>query len=80
MEMIKKMSEIINEYIVELGKEGIIVRMRMKEVTKGISKVQELLMRDYLENPEKIRTMFDGFSFERVTFSAEFQSINSVES
>ncbi len=64
MEMIKKMAEIINEYIVELGREGIIVRMRMREVSQGIDKEQDLIIKDYIEKPEKIRNFFDNLSFE----------------
>ncbi len=64
MEMIKKMADIINEYLVELGKEGIIVRMRVREVTKGIGKQQELIIKDYFDNPVKIKDFFDNLSFE----------------
>jgi diadenylate cyclase len=64
MEMIKKMANVINEYIVELGKEGIIVRMRMKEVTKGIDKEQELIVRDYGLKFSKVLQFFDNLSFE----------------
>tara|TARA_Y100000034_G_scaffold95924_1_gene116640 strand:+ start:2576 stop:3643 length:1068 start_codon:yes stop_codon:yes gene_type:complete len=64
MEMIKKMANIINEYIVELGREGIIVRMRMREVTKGIDKEQELIIKDYVHNPHKVNDFFDNLSFE----------------
>jgi len=64
IEMIKKMADIINEYIVELGREGIIVRMRMREVTKGIGKEQEFIIEDYLSKPEKIKDFFDNLGFE----------------
>jgi len=64
MEMIKKMADIINEYIIELGKEGVIVRMRMREVTKGIGKKQEVIIKDYVQNPVKVRNFFDKLSFE----------------
>jgi len=64
LEMIRKMAQIINEYIVELGREGIIVRMRMREVTKDIDKKQEEIIRDYLPRPTKIRQFFDNLSFD----------------
>jgi len=64
MEMIKKMADIINSYIVELGKEGIIVRMRMREVTKGIEKEEEAIIRDYTDDFEKVNSFFDNLSFE----------------
>lgn len=64
LEMIRKMSDIINEYIVELGREGIIVRMRMREVTKGIEKIQEFMIRDYVQRPSKVKQFFDNLSFD----------------
>jgi len=64
LEMIRKMANIINEYIVELGKEGIIMRMRMRELTKGIDKKQDFIMRDYLQKSTKARQFFDNLSFE----------------
>jgi len=64
LEMIRKMSNIINEYIIELGKDGIILRMRMREINKGIEKVQDLIMKDYFVRPLKARQFFDGLSFD----------------
>ena len=64
LEMIRKMAQIINEYIVELGREGIIVRMRMREVTKDIDKKQEEIIKDYLQRPTKVRQFFDNLSFD----------------
>jgi len=64
MEVIKKMSDIINEYIVALGKEGIIVRMRMKEIIKGINKEQGLIIRDYALKEPKVIQFFDHLNFE----------------
>ncbi len=64
LEMIRKMSNIINEYIIELGKDGIILRMRMREITKGIDKTEDLIMKDYCLKPLKVRQFFDGLSFD----------------
>jgi len=64
LEMIRKMANIINEYIVELGREGIIVRMRMREVTKGIDKTRELIIKDYLQRPARVKQFFENLSFD----------------
>jgi len=64
LEMIKKMSEIINGYIVELGKEGIIVRMRMKELTKDLSKKREEIIQDYFSKPARVNRFFESLSFD----------------
>ncbi|MGV8152354.1 MAG: DNA integrity scanning diadenylate cyclase DisA [Candidatus Nanoarchaeia archaeon] len=64
IQMIKKMSDIINENIVELGKEGVILRMRMRELTKGIEKEQELLIKDYRLKQSKVEPFFNNLTFE----------------
>lgn len=64
LEMIKKMADIINEYILELGKDGIIMRMRMREIMIGIDKKYEYIVKDYLTRPAKVRLFFDNLSFE----------------
>jgi len=64
LEMIRKMSNIINEYIIELGKDGIILRMRMREITKGIEKTEDLIMKDYFLKPMRARQFFDSLSFD----------------
>jgi len=64
LEMVKKMANIINVYIVELGREGIIVRMRMKELTKDIEKKQEFLIRDYIKEFAKATQFFEDLNFD----------------
>jgi diadenylate cyclase len=49
-EIIKRISETVKRYLVELGKEGIIVSMRLKELAGGLDREQELLLRDYFGN------------------------------
>lgn len=66
LEMIKKMADIIHEYIVELGKDGIILRIRMREITKGIEKKQESIIRDYFLKPSKIEQFFDSLNFDEL--------------
>jgi len=66
IEIIRKMANIINEYIVELGRGGLIVRMRMMEITKGIEKNEDFLIRDYCEKSSKIKSFFDSLTFESV--------------
>ncbi len=49
-EIIKRISETVKRYLVELGKEGIIVSMRLKELTGGLEKEEDLLLKDYFGN------------------------------
>ncbi len=66
MEMIRKMTNIINEYIVELGKDGIILRMRMRELTKGIEEREDFIIKDYIPRPSRVRPFFDSLNFDEL--------------
>jgi diadenylate cyclase len=46
-EIIKRISEIVKRYLIELGKEGAIVSMSLKDLTNGLDREEELLLRDY---------------------------------
>jgi len=47
MENVRRISENVKRYLIELGKEGTIVSMRLKELTKNLGKERELLLKDY---------------------------------
>ncbi len=74
MEIIKKMADIINEYIVALGREGIIVRMRMKELVKGINKEKEFIIQDYDIKNNKLKQFFE-LNFENLLGADNVASI-----
>ncbi len=65
IEMIKKIANVINEYIVELGKHGSIVRMRLRELTRGIEKEQELIIKDYIKR-QKTKQFLSNLNFEEL--------------
>lgn len=46
-ENVRRISENVRKYLVELGKEGTIVSMRLKELTKNLGKEREFLLKDY---------------------------------
>ncbi|MBS3093276.1 DNA integrity scanning diadenylate cyclase DisA [Candidatus Pacearchaeota archaeon] len=66
IEIMKKMINIINELIIELGKEGIILRMRMREIVRGIEKEEDFLVKDYRIKLNRIRSFFDNLNFEEI--------------
>ncbi|MDA3837335.1 MAG: DNA integrity scanning diadenylate cyclase DisA [Nanoarchaeota archaeon] len=47
VEIIKRISEVVKRYLIELGREGSIVKMRLKELTGSIEKEESLILRDY---------------------------------
>ncbi len=65
IEMIKKMDESLNQYIIQLGREGSIVSMRVRELKKGIDKIYEFLLKDYTPKTQtEIDSFFSDLSFE----------------
>ena len=49
-EIIKRISNIVKRYLVELGKEGIVVKMRLKELTGNLDKQEEMILKDYFHS------------------------------
>jgi diadenylate cyclase len=47
LETVRRISESVKRYLIELGKEGVIVSMRLKELTKNLGKEREFLLKDY---------------------------------
>ena len=64
-EIIKRISEIVRGYLIELGQEGIIVRMRLKELTSNIKKEQEMILKDYFASGVSYASeMLEKMSFD----------------
>lgn len=53
IEIIMKTSKAIDRYLIELGREGVIIRMRLRELLKNIDKEKGLILRDYNVQEEK---------------------------
>ncbi len=49
-EIVKRISDIIKKYLIELGQEGVIIRMRLKELIGNVNRDQEIILRDYFGN------------------------------
>ena len=63
-EMVNKMIDILDELLTELGKEGTIVLMRKREITRGIDKERELIIKDYISGQIRAKAFFNNISFE----------------
>ncbi|MBW6442177.1 DNA integrity scanning diadenylate cyclase DisA [Patescibacteria group bacterium] len=46
-EIMRRISENVKRYLIELGKEGMIVSMRLKELTKNLNKEKDSILEDY---------------------------------
>ncbi len=65
IEIIKRISEIVKRYLIELGKEGMIVSMRLKELTRNLNKDEEIILRDYFgSDSRKMLDMLEKMNFD----------------
>ncbi|MEJ2267871.1 MAG: DNA integrity scanning diadenylate cyclase DisA, partial [Nanoarchaeota archaeon] len=46
-EIMKRIEAIVQRYLIELGREGMIVRMRLKELMGNLQKEEDLILKDY---------------------------------
>lgn len=49
-EILKRTSDVVKRYLVELGKEGMIVSLRLKDLTLGLDKEEDFVLRDYFSD------------------------------
>jgi len=76
MEMIDRISAMVKRYLVELGKEGLIVSMRLKELTKNLNKEESLILKDYFgAKASRADTTLKNMSFD---FLLENQNISRM--
>jgi len=65
IEIMKKISDVVQRYLVELGKEGMIVKMRLKELMGGLQKEEELILKDYFgQNYSSSREILEKMDFD----------------
>lgn len=74
IEIIKRISDSVRKYLIELGKEGVIVSMRLKELTRNINVDREMILKDYFGEDfnradEALRNMNFDFLIETSNIS-----------
>jgi len=66
-EIILKISSIIKREIIELGREGILIRMRLRELIKDLEKEELLVISDYTKlRTKKTKNLLSILSFEEL--------------
>ena len=66
IEVIVKMMDSMKRYLTELGNQGTIIRMRVREIFKGLEILEEELIRDYSNKPQNTKKILDGITFDGV--------------
>jgi len=64
VEIITRVMNTLRRYIIELGKEGIIIQMRVRELAKGIDGLRDVLLRDYSSRPASSRRLLSSINFD----------------
>lgn len=65
--MIQKIAEDIRRYLVELGNEGTLLKTRMKEITSGVEKETNLVIKDYTKlDLAKSRILLDSLAYDEI--------------
>jgi len=65
LETLNRISSIVKRYLIELGKEGMIVSMRLKELTSTLEKKQILILKDYFKgDAELMQTVLEKMNFD----------------
>jgi diadenylate cyclase len=59
LEMVRRISEEIAHYVVELGTDGRLLSLQLDELIGGVSPDRELVIRDYLDAARREHTMID---------------------
>ncbi|MFK5635211.1 MULTISPECIES: DNA integrity scanning diadenylate cyclase DisA [unclassified Ornithinimicrobium] len=78
LEMVRRISAEIEQYVVELGVDGRLVGLQLEELTGGIGRDRELVIRDYAAAAEAIRDPADVLESLSRLDSAELLDLVSV--
>jgi len=64
-EIVKRISDMVKRYLIELGQEGVIVKMRLKELIGNVHKEQEMILKDYFgQNYSYSLQILEGMDFD----------------
>ncbi len=80
IEISKKVAELIRRYLIELGKEGMIISMRLRELVGDIPKIEEYLLEDYFGmDSKRILSMVESLSFDSLLEQSTVYELLSEE-
>ena len=65
IEIIMRTARMMDRYLIELGREGVIIRMRVRELLKNINREKDFILRDYVLNSEKEK-MLEDLNFDEL--------------
>lgn len=76
-----KIAEDLSKSLIELGREGTLLKMRLKEITLGVERETELVIKDYTQIEMKRSTMLlEEMSYDSVLDEENVSKILGYES
>ncbi|MCL6500815.1 MAG: DNA integrity scanning diadenylate cyclase DisA [Candidatus Pacearchaeota archaeon] len=66
IEIITRIAETTKRYLIELGTEGNLVKILLREVIKGIEREEELILKDYSRNWEFTKTALSALTIDEL--------------
>jgi len=76
-EIILKLASTIKRYIIELGVEGNLTKMQLRELIKDVEKEELLILRDYTKESQKVKKALSMKTFEELLESSNITKILS---
>lgn len=64
IEIIIKMMDKMKRHLIELGREGMLLQARIRELFKGIEPLEVSILKDYVERPFNVKRFFSNISFD----------------
>ncbi|MEK6855341.1 MAG: DNA integrity scanning diadenylate cyclase DisA [Nanoarchaeota archaeon] len=65
--MVQKISSELKKYIIELGKEGVLLKIRLKEITSDVDSEVDLIIKDYtMTDMKKSKALLEDLSYDEL--------------
>ncbi|HLC52944.1 MAG TPA: DNA integrity scanning diadenylate cyclase DisA [Candidatus Nanoarchaeia archaeon] len=78
--LIQKIAEEMKKYIIEAGTEGTLLKTRLKEITAGVEKETNLVIKDYTKlDLKKSRALLESLSYEEILDNENILSMLAYE-
>lgn len=75
IEVITRMLDSMKRYLTELGNQGVIIRMRVRELFKGLDHFEELILHDYANKPANVKKVLANINFDGVIDMESFSRL-----
>ena len=78
--MIQKITEDLKKYIIELGNEGTLLKIRLKEITYNIEKETDLVLKDYTKiGIKKSKFLLDSLTYDELLDAENIKRVLAYE-